>query len=237
MKHLEIDACHRANLVIAMSDHDCTQIQKMAPSVAVLVIPNGVDIESLSPTTEGGQPRIIFTGWMRHLPNLDAVEWFIKDVWPLIRQNHPSVRFSIVGKGFPHALLSLARRDERIDYLGFVEDITSVVGKAWVPVVPLRIGSGTRLKLLKPMALGTPVATNTIAYEGVDATPELHLLLGDSSQDLAGVTLKLLRDHELRRQVANAARKLVKCKYSWLAVGKAAVASVHGTAAKEQKME
>lgn len=234
MRRLEVDGWKRATRVQAMSCVDRGHILALAPSATVDIVPNGVDTQALNPLPDAQQPSIVFVGWMRHFPNRDAIAWFIHEIWPTIRRRNPDVRLTVVGGGLPRDLLSVVKRDDRVDYLGFVDDVKAVVGSAWVSVVPIRIGSGSRLKILESMALGTPVVTTTIGCEGIAVKVDQQVLIADHPGEFADRVLNLLEDPTRRRSLAAAARRLVEANYAWDMIGLTATASVAATMAADQ---
>lgn len=205
----------RFDRVVSMSAVDRDIILRHVPEAKVDVAPNGVDTGELQPIKEGEAPSLIFVGWMRHLPNPDAVTWFLDKIWPLVKAGHPSVRFVIVGKGLSDQLKRRIDVDDRIDCRGYVDDVRKHVGEAWISVVPLRIGSGTRLKILESMALGTPVVATSVGAEGIAARDGEHLRIADSPEEFARAVLELIADPKLRGGMATAARRLVEIDYDW----------------------
>ncbi len=226
MRRWEQAGWRRAGRVIAMSPVDRDIIRQCVPEAAVDVVANGVDTEALQPLSEGPVPTVVFVGWMRHLPNPDAVSWFLSDIWPLIRERDAAVRFAIVGKALPDSLRRRAEADDRVDYHGYVDDVRRHVGQAWISIAPLRIGSGTRLKILESMALGTPVVATAVGAEGIDATDGVHLRIADTPDGFAGAVLELLADSGRRREIAVAAREFVESGYDWGRIGDAASESI-----------
>ena len=214
------------NRIITMSEVDRAEILKDAPYAQVDVIPNGVDTNGLPVMTEGDQPILVFVGWMRHLPNRDGLAWFLDEVWPLIREQHHTVRFHIIGRGLPDNIRRIADLDDRVDYLGYVRDIEDHVGKAWMSVVPIRIGSGSRLKILESMALGTPIVTTAIGCEGIAARDGEEVMIADAPKEFAEKVLSLLLDSDRRKQLAAKARELVEQQYSWDRISESAVISI-----------
>jgi len=219
MKAHEMRGWRRADLVFAMSDTDRQQIQGLLPEVQVHSMPNGVDTPSLQPLPESAEPSLIFVGWMRHFPNQDAVRWLFSDIWPLIRQGHPQVRLKLAGGGLPDDLQRVAAQDERVEYLGFVDDIAAAVGSATLSLVPIRVGSGSRLKILESMALATPVVSTRVGSEGIAATDGEHLVLADRPEEFADAVINLLGDQARRQALAERARSLVEEVYDWRAIG------------------
>lgn len=202
---------NRFDLVIAVSAVDARSV----PARRVAVVPNGVDTQRFRPTPLPAEPRMVFTGALYTAPNVDGVQWFCDRVLPLIRRRVPSATLTIAGLSPSAAVLALGRR-EGVVVLADVEDITAVVDGARVAVVPLRLGSGTRLKVLEAMAAGRPVVSTTIGAEGLDVTPGRHLRVADGEEDFAEAVVALLEADP--GGMTAAARRLVESTYAWPAV-------------------
>ena len=226
MERFEVKGWRKATRVIAMSQLDRKHILERVPRACVDVIPNGVDVQALYKFPKSYKPTLVFVGWMRHLPNKDAIAWFLRDIWPDIRAGNDSVRFLIVGAGLNSRLRSLFHTDNRVDYLGLVDDVGPVVGSAWISVAPIRIGSGSRLKILQSMALGTPVVSTRVGCEGIAVEPDRHILIEDRPASFARVVIDLLNAPAKRRKQAIEARCLVEAKYAWRQIGILARASL-----------
>lgn len=222
MEHLEVTGWRRATRVVAMSQVDRDYILHRTPEASVVVIPNGVDTQQLQVRPEAREPSVVFVGWMRHLPNRDAIGWFLRDIWPNIRAANAAVRFRIIGGGVAGHLLEEINKGSRIDYLGFVDDVAEVVGSAWISVVPIRIGSGSRLKILESMALGTPVVSTEVGSEGIHVTPDTDILIGHGAKDFSDAVITLLSSPDRRAQLARHARGLVESTYDWQHIGELA---------------
>ena len=214
------------NRIIAMSEVDRAEILKEAPDAQVDIIPNGVDTKRLPVTVEGDRPTLVFVGWMRHLPNRDGLTWFLTEIWPLIRDKNDAVHLHIIGRGLPNEIRRMADLDDRVNYLAYLPDIENHVGKAWVTIVPIRIGSGSRLKILESMALGTPIVTTTIGCEGIAAKDGEDVLIADIPKEFAEKVLLLLDAGDRRKQLAAKARELVENRYSWDRIAESATASI-----------
>ena len=159
--------------------------------------------------------------------NRDAVMHFLAEVWPAIRAARPDVRFFAVGQDPPRELVELAERDTQIVVTGYVTDIRDFIARAAVYVVPLRVGGGTRLKVLDAMAMGKAMVSTSLGCEGIGVTPGEHLLVADTPQAFADATLTLLADPQRRMALGRAARALVEREYSWPVVGRRLVDSYH----------
>lgn len=216
----EANAAPAFDVNIVVSKHDEETLVRMAPGARTAVVPNGVDIEYFTPDPEREGPALIYTGGMNMFANRDAVMYFVTDIWPLIRKQEPAVRFYAVGQDPPKELLDMASADPHVVVTGYVPDIRPLVLKSAVYVVPLRVGGGTRLKVLDAMAMGKALVSTSIGCEGIDVCPGEHLAVADSPEEFAAETLDLLRDKERRLRLGRAARVLVESRYSWPIIGR-----------------
>jgi glycosyltransferase involved in cell wall biosynthesis len=157
---------------------------------------------------------LVFVGKMDFRPNIDGVLWFAQEVLPLIRQQAPAVRFWVVGKD-PHPRLKPLAEDPAIELTGWVEDVRPYIAGAAVYVVPLRIGGGTRLKVLEAMAMEKAIVSTTLGCEGFNLVPDQELVTADTPGDLAAAVLALLRDPDRRDRLGRAARRFAGSRYDW----------------------
>jgi sugar transferase (PEP-CTERM/EpsH1 system associated) len=210
----------RFDVNIVMSPNDRAALAAMAPSARTSVVPNGVDTEYFTPAPGRETPALIYGGGMNMFANRDAVMHFLAEVWPKIRASRPDVRFFAVGQDPPRELLAMAERDPGIVVTGYVTDIRDFIAQAAVYVVPLRVGGGTRLKVLDAMAMGKALVSTSLGCEGIGATSGEHLLIADTPQAFADATLMLLADSGRRIALGRAARALVEREYAWPVVGR-----------------
>jgi glycosyltransferase involved in cell wall biosynthesis len=205
--------------VLTTSEHDRRTLRELVPGLHASVVPNGVDIDAFSPrpADDSGPPMAVFVGKMDYRPNFEGVQWFCEEILPCIRAEVPDFEFTIVGADPPRAVRSLAGLPG-VEVTGFVDDARPYVLRATVVVVPLRAGSGTRLKLLEAFAAGRATVSTTLGREGIDAEDERHLLTADEPEDFARQVVRLLGDPGLRRGLARHARDLVEERYSWSSV-------------------
>ena len=199
---------NEADAVIAVSTADATKLR--GRHVEPEIIPNGVDTAALSfrePRTGGH--TLLFVGTLDYRPNADAAHWLVERILPGIRRVRPDVRLRLVGRGAErfHA--------EGVDAIGYVDDVAAELERADVMVVPLRMGGGTRFKVLEAMAVGLPVVSTPVGLQGIDAEPERHALVAHAPADFAGATLRILDDHALAQRLARDARKLIEERYAW----------------------
>ena len=204
---------------IFMSEPDRDVLSARVPGVRAAVVPNGVDVDYFGADDAGGsEPALIYTGGMNMFANRDAVLSFLTEVWPAVATAVPNARFYAVGQDPPRELTAMADRDRRIVVTGYVDDIRPLVRKAAVYVVPLRVGGGTRLKVLDAMSSGKAIVSTTIGCEGLDVVPGEHLLVADTPDAFARTTAALLNDVEQRRRLGAAARARVEARYAWSVV-------------------
>lgn len=202
-------------LNITVSDADAQLLQRICPGARTAVVPNGVDIEYFAPRPGEETPALIYTGGMNMFANRDAVEWFLESIWPRINAAVPEVRFYAIGQRPSARILAAAAADPAIEAPGFVDDVRPWVAKSAVYVVPLRVGGGTRLKMVDAMAQGKPIVATTVGAEGIDGENGKHFLLADDPESFARTVIDLLRDPARRGQLAASARERAEQRYAW----------------------
>ena len=206
---------------VMVSQRDAEGVRRLLPGYGpVEVIPNGVDLEHYAfSATRPEANTLIFNGALTYSANYDAMQYFLTEIYPLIKQRLPEVSLRITGCTEGVAVKQLAI-DDSVTLTGYVDDIRPLVAGSTACVVPLRTGGGTRLKILEAMALGTPVVATSKGAEGLDVQHGEHLLIADEPQAFAEQAVHLLQDTGLRAQLAASARKLVETKYDWQAIGR-----------------
>ena len=213
--------CYLAHQVVAVSEKDARELA--APKLGILpaVVPNGVDIDFFrpqnTPATEETPANLVYVGKMDYRPNIDAMVWFHEAVFPHILAEKPDVQLTIVGRE-PHKRISALASHPNVMVTGYVEDIRPFVSNASVYVLPLRMGGGTRLKLLQAMAMHKAIVSTTVGAEGINITSGKELLLADTASAFAGAILKLLDDPGQRDELGAQARQLVSREYSWQSI-------------------
>lgn len=214
----EREMCQRADGVVAVSEPDARAIARLAPGVAPLVIPNGVDTRNyrtdLPDSLPLRHPNLVFTGKMDFRPNVDAMRWFHGQVWPEIRRRVPEAHLYIVGKA-PHPEVQRLGREPGITVTGYVPDILPYFGGADVYIVPLRVGGGTRLKVLEALATGLPMVSTRLGAEGIELQDGEHALLADTPAAFSAAVVRLLHDPALRERLSRQARQLAEERYDW----------------------
>jgi len=216
----EVAAVESADMVLTMSDDDRAALARFVDPAPLVTVPNGVSCSDFPyrDDAEEEPATVLFVGFFRHEPNVEAVTWFARDVLPLVRARVPGVRFRVVGAYPPRSLRALATAGSGVEVTGMVPETASHYRRATVFVAPILRGSGTRLKILEAMASGCPVASTTIGAEGLGAGPA-EIAIADRPEDLADVVCALLGDRARRHSMARAARRFVERTYDWPAIG------------------
>jgi sugar transferase (PEP-CTERM/EpsH1 system associated) len=221
LRAYERRACLAADRVVAVSDTDAAALQRLIPGLEIAVVPNGVDMDYYAapvPPLEAqegpGDLDLVFTAKMDFRPNVDAVLWFSQSVLPLIRRQSPGTRFWAVGKS-PHARLAPLAGDPGVVLTGWVEDVRPYIAGAGLYVIPLRIGGGTRLKVLEAMGMGKAIVSTALGCEGFDLVPDQELVVADDPAEFATAVVDLLRDAERRERLGRAARRFAGSRYNW----------------------
>lgn len=215
LRRYEAELLDRVDHTVAMSAPDKVVLREIAPDASITVIPNGIDWTAYHQFD--GSPihyDLIFTGKMDFRPNIDAVLWFGQKVLPLIQARRPQTTFAIVGQR-PHSRLDVLRDSPGITVTGYVDDIRPYLAGATVYVTPLRVGGGTRLKLLEAMAMGKAIVSTTLGAEGFPVVDGQELLLADEPDIFANQVLDLLENPTRRRRLGTAGRAFAQANYHW----------------------
>lgn len=183
----------------------------------IIIIPSGVDIDYFKPISfqQSEEKMILFTGNMKYPPNHDAVFYFYKSIWPLVKKEIPELKFFIVGKNPPPRLISIAKKNTSVVVTGFVEDIRPFFEKAAVYICPLRYGTGIKNKILEAWAMGKAIVATSVSTEGLEAVDNENILIANNPNQFANCIIGLLKDTELRKKIGQKSRELVEHKYTW----------------------
>jgi len=217
LRSYELDACRRAGLVFTVTPQDkSVLVSSGIPEQKIVSLPVGVDVDSFTPVRSTADDRKVLTfGTMSWPPNVDAVTYFVRAIYPLVKRQVSDVRFTVIGANPPREIRALEDQDRSINIAGFVEDIQAAAQGAAAFVAPLRIGSGIRVKILDAMAMGLPVVTTSVGCEGILLQPGEHALVTDAPGEFADAVVHLLLDPRERLCLGSAGRKLVESLYSW----------------------
>jgi polysaccharide biosynthesis protein PslH len=216
-RRYEAKLARQADTVIFCSQVDLECVQQIAPLGHYAVVPNGVDCETFfAKQPEEEEPStIVFTGNYGYKPNRHAVLFFLKQIFPLIRQAVPSVRFTAVGSGATRYLGKHLKNTPELELLDFVTELRPYIAKASVAVAPITVGAGVSNKLGEAFATGTAVVATRMACGDLPVRDGEHLFIADEPGDFADKVIRLLRDQALRNQFVTRARRFVEQQYDW----------------------
>jgi glycosyltransferase involved in cell wall biosynthesis len=212
----ELAAFRTSDGVAVCSAADRQRVLRDVPSARTVVVPNAADVEHYRPRPGDPAPdgrTVVFFGLLSTLPNIDGVDWLVREIWPQVLQARPDARLKILGKDATAEVEALG--GPTVEVVGFVSDLRPHLAAAAAIVVPLRLGGGTRLKIVEAMAMARPVVSTTLGAEGIDAISGEHLVLADTPPTFAAEVVKLLEDPRAGARLGAAARTLVEERYSW----------------------
>lgn len=211
--------------VVAVSEVDAAQLESLVPGTQVNIVPNGVDVRYFGEATPGpsgahsrSHDTLVFTGTLGYPPNVDAMRFFVAEIWPLIRARRPATRFWIVGAA-PSVEVQALAQHPGIEVYASVPDVRPYLADSAVAVVPLRSGSGTRLKILEALAAGRPVVSTTLGAEGLHLKPGRDLLLADTPAEFANAVVTLLERRGYAQEMAAHGQETVRHLYDWDLIG------------------
>jgi len=219
LEEFEKFATQNATEVLACSQDDAEILSRMGNGKGIHIIANGVDIEQFIPSdnVQVDPNKIIFVGGMGWFPNKDGMNFFIKEAMPLISEKNPEASLTVVGKSDGLEIPDQLR--DKVSATGFVDDFRPLVHEAAVYILPLRVGSGTRLKLLEAMAMGKAIVSTRIGAEGVVLEDGENILMADTPQEIADAVLRLMNDQQLRERLGKSAHEQAKNLYDWRILG------------------
>jgi glycosyltransferase involved in cell wall biosynthesis len=218
-------------LHITCSELDSQRLLVTMPNARMFCVPNGVDTQYFTPVAQAQTPNsLIFIGTMNWYPNVDAVKYFLREVWPRLRAEVPAATFDVVGAGAPPTLKELAARSAGVTLHGYVPEIRPLLGRAALYVCPIRDGGGTKLKILDALSMEKCIVAHAVACEGIAVTPEIDVVYAESAGDFVAQIKRLFADPERRRMMGAAARQLAVGKYSFKAIGARFTAALRGVA-------
>jgi glycosyltransferase involved in cell wall biosynthesis len=204
------------HMVIFVSEIDAKEYRRLNLEHRIKIIPNGVDLEYFKHKKDATEEpsSLIFTGHMSFLPNAEAVRYFLRKIYHLIKQRMPDIKFYIVGADVPGDIKSLADKDGII-VTGKVNDIRVYLEKATIFVNPMISGCGIKNKLLQAMAYQKAIVSTSLGAESVLVTENKDVMLADEPSEFADKVLELIKDNNLRKSLGNEARKAAEANYSW----------------------
>jgi glycosyltransferase involved in cell wall biosynthesis len=221
----ERKAARRGHRQVVCGQDDAAFLRRWVDrSLELVVIPNGVDLEYFHPGSAPAEPRaarptLLFCGAMDYNPNVDALRWYFAEIHEPLRAAVPDLELWVVGKEPIPEIQAYASRPG-VTVTGAVPDVRPYYRRAWLQMVPLRIGGGTRLKIVESLAMGTPVVSTTIGAQGLDLRHNHDVLLADSAPAFLAETVRALKDSGLRRQLETDGLDTASQRFSWISLGR-----------------
>jgi glycosyltransferase involved in cell wall biosynthesis len=212
--------CAQSDAVIAVSPEDADALRGFRTNKQVHVLPNGIFADNYAAPQQAVELTgtvMVFTGKMDYRPNIDAMQWFTSAILPKIRARCTDARLYVVGQK-PHANLQPLRADDSVEVTGWVAEVQPFLHAAQVYVAPLRMGSGTRLKILEAMAAGCAVVATSTAVAGLDAETRAALVIADTETTFAESVIRLLEQPDERKKLGQQAQAVVRKHYDWSAL-------------------
>ncbi len=208
---------NKADKIITMSQNDKNFIASFIKDPTKIdVVVNGVDINwfSQKKRNEPKTPTILYVGTFKWLPNIEAIEFLVQKVWPLLKKEIPDIKLNIVGNSPTKKILEFGKQKD-IKVFNFVEDIRDAFTTAHILLAPVFSGKGTRYKILEAMATKTPIVSTSIGIEGIEAKDKEHVLIADTPEEMVKAVKLLFKDKKLRQTLANNGKEFVKKYYDW----------------------
>ncbi|MEK6334144.1 MAG: glycosyltransferase [Acidobacteriota bacterium] len=225
MSECERRALQEFDAHIAVSQRDAEKLHDLNSDARVFVIENGVDTAYYAGTPKASAPasnskahRIVFVGSMDYHANIDGAVSFSRDVWPELHAAHPELIFTIVGRD-PAPEVRAQAKNSSIEVTGTIDDVRPFYREAVAAVVPLKVGGGSRLKILEAMAAGVPVVSTTLGAEGLNVHNGEDILIADTDQQLVEKVGSVIKSEELRERLSVAGLALVSEEYDWSRLG------------------
>ncbi|MDM8536489.1 glycosyltransferase [Desulfobacterales bacterium HSG17] len=221
IRHHESLACNRADLVFA-APNDIENLVKIGAYREKCQITyhlgddSQLDLPSLK--FEDTQKALLYVGTLTWEANVDGLLWFFKDVWPLLKQEHPDLKLWIAGKNPDKRLIHAAENEPQIIFKGFVEELEPYLKKSRVYIAPLRFGSGIKVKVLNAMSRGIPTVTTSVGTEGLAAESMKQIAITDTPEEFKKAVSLLLNDQKIWEGMEASSRILVREKYTWKAL-------------------
>jgi glycosyltransferase involved in cell wall biosynthesis len=211
----EIQLTRRTDGVICMTEPDALELKKFCSSVPVQVVNTGVDLDYFQPRAQtANKPGLVFVGAFQHLPNVDAMIYFCREILPLVRDQVPETELTVVGSNPPPSVVDLAEIPG-VTVTGFVPDIRPAMAASFVYIVPLRLGVGIRGKILEAWSMGMAVVATSVACAGLRYESGKNLLLADDADLFARHVVSLLKDPVRRASLGIEGRNTVERYYGW----------------------
>ena len=232
---LEARLASRAASNVVVSASDAAALRRIAPNADTVVVPNGVDTDFFraDPPDRRRAASLVFVGSMAWYPNRMAMDWLATELWPALVADRPERRMTVVGRNPTPTLMRVAAADSRFAVTGFVPDMRPFVADASIYLCPIRIGGGTRLKILDALSMQRPVVSTQVGVSGLDLEDDRHYLRAETTDDFVRAVRRLESDPELAARLARVGREFVVERYAWAAVHRELLACFEAVTERE----
>lgn len=221
LKRLEQEVCHQFDVNLTVSESDAQVLSRRSRSAHFHVVENGTDTDYFSPVEAAPEPRsVVFAASLNWYPNLSAVRFLGREIWPRLKSQCPGIRLFLAGQKPPQWLVQWAEQDPEIVLVANPVDIRPWIARGAVFVCPILDGGGTKLKILDALAMGKAVVSTPIGCESLEVKHGENILVADTPEDFARQVLRLVEDEALRKQLGACGRVLVEKLYSWEVIGR-----------------
>lgn len=219
LKNYELAVMNKFDAIVPITEYDAQTFRELSCTVPLHVSPTGLDLDDYQIDTSAAEfPSVFHLGALDWMPNLQALEWFLAEVWPKIHAQNPSLKFYIAGRNMPNSIKSL--QVAGVEVVGEVEDAKVFMSSKSIMVVPLLSGSGMRIKIIEGMALAKTIVSTSIGAEGIAVENGKNILIADDADAFAEAVLRCVKDRDFALNFGNNARKLIEEKYSNLSLVK-----------------
>jgi len=220
IRNYEKKYCGLFEVNLTVSEDDESTLRKNIGTKDIEIIPNGVDTNYFYTKKNNIQTKsMIFAGGMGWYPNRDAMIYFAKEIWPLLKEQYNDIKMTVIGRKPPESLLKLSSLDKNFSVTGFVDDVRPYLDNALIYVCPIRDGGGTRLKILDALSMGKPIVATSTAVEGIAVQNEKNVLIANTPDQFVRQIKRLIENKTLRDDLSKSGRELVEEYYDWVAIG------------------
>ncbi|AFZ36257.1 glycosyl transferase group 1 [Stanieria cyanosphaera PCC 7437] len=202
-------------LTTLVSEDDRQELLSRCPNSKAIVVKNGIDTHNITPVNNSQAQKMLYMGTMTYYPNIDAVLYFTEEILPLIRQQNPKLPFCIAGREPSAEIQALATRYSDLEIIASPKNMSDVAQNCSIAIVPIRLGSGTRIKILHAMAMGLPVISTSLGCEGLEVTDGENILIRDTPKEFAEAVIQVSNDFQLKTKLSVNGRRLVEQTYDW----------------------
>lgn len=200
------------------SSNDEVRLAAAVPGLRSARVPNGTAVPPIARWTPSAEKHLLFFGRLDYAPNVDAIHWLANEIVPLLREASPTLCVHIAGAGGGNTLRALVESTPGMRFIGRVESVAEELHRAFAVIVPLRMGGGTRLKVLEALGAGCPVIATSTAVEGLELRKGIDYLHADSAEQFAQLVGRLMGSTELARQLSRNGYSTVRERYDWSAI-------------------